>query len=334
MKKLGVFLLGVAGLIAASMGASSVYNYFSPGGALGGTGSSQTVNLAAGSSYILGNLPVANLNGGTGASSSTFWTGNGTWSTPAGSTGGNPTGLVGTTAVNGSATTFMRSDAAPALNTTISPTFTGNWTFTPSSAGSAAITLNPNSTETAVLINGAAATSVKYETWQETGQTYWQWYSPASSNDLRLYNNAFGDVMGFGGDGGLYSTGQLDKGAGTLNMARLYAANIRVPAIASGTCIADNTHSPTVYLASGSSNITGCTTVSSGANQWYQFTFFSSYSFPPTCVVSYYTTAVAAGPYVSYLYSPPTTTTVQVATQSLASASGDQVSVICSNLNL
>lgn len=41
----------------------------------------------------------------------------------------NPTGSVGTTAVNGSATTFMRSDGAPAINQAISPTWTGAHTF-------------------------------------------------------------------------------------------------------------------------------------------------------------------------------------------------------------
>jgi hypothetical protein len=50
-------------------------------------------------------------------------------------TAANPTATLGLTAINGTATTFMRSDAAPALNVGIAPTWTGLHTYSRSLSG-------------------------------------------------------------------------------------------------------------------------------------------------------------------------------------------------------
>jgi hypothetical protein len=55
--------------------------------------------------------------------------------------GANPTASVGLAAVNGSALTFMRSDAAPALSQSITPTWTGAHVFSSTVAMNGGVTL-------------------------------------------------------------------------------------------------------------------------------------------------------------------------------------------------
>jgi hypothetical protein len=99
------------------------------------------------------------LSPASGGGTAKFLRADGNWAIPSYPTvpvSANPTATIGLAAVNGVAATYMTSDSAPALSQGISPTWTGNHTFTP--AAGTAVTVNGRSGANAVsIVSGSGA---------------------------------------------------------------------------------------------------------------------------------------------------------------------------------
>lgn len=108
-----------------------------------------------------------------------------TWATPSTGSPANPTAVVGLTVVNGSASTFMRSDAAPPLDQTIAPSWTGLHTFT------GGVTVAPPSGDTNVSLNSPLSTNQANIVYQAAGTTKWI-VGKDGSNNFAVWDQAFG----------------------------------------------------------------------------------------------------------------------------------------------
>jgi hypothetical protein len=157
-----------------------------------------------GTAYIGTGSPTAGyyVDGGTGA-----WT-----VLPSGGTGANPTGTIGLSAVNGSASTFLRSDGAPALSQAIVPTWTGLHTF--------GKTIAANTAQDAILL-AAGGTASASGTQYYSGSLHMQCSAyktnataAAQSNDMIQYLTPVSGAAStssvlnwaFATNGGAYST--------------------------------------------------------------------------------------------------------------------------------
>ena len=123
-----------------------------------------------------GTIPTGTL-GGNGTSTTTFLREDGTFAVPAYPTGANPAGTVGPTATNGVATTFMRSDAAPALDLTTPYSFT-NTLSASSLTAVGGFGCNSKSAQTAAAVGAAVVGTAA------TNAAPWGYATQAQADDI------------------------------------------------------------------------------------------------------------------------------------------------------
>jgi hypothetical protein len=186
---------GGAGAAPAPLGSLGTTTTVLHGNAAG----APTFGAVSLSADVTGNLPVGNLNSGTSASATTFWRGDGTWGTPAGTATGTVTSVAATVP-----SVFSVSGSPITTSGTLAITYSG--TALPLANGGTAATSAPaamaslmgfTSTATAASTTTLTNTSSYYQ--QFTGVTTQTVTLPVTSTlvtgwTFHIVNNSTGNV--------------------------------------------------------------------------------------------------------------------------------------------
>lgn len=148
--------------------------------------------------------------------------------------GANPSASVGLTAVNGSAVTWMRSDGAPALSQSITPTWTNPHIFTNTSQTPVTIKTT-GANQTIPLVD--CGTAGKQSLWSFADATVVKWYIGKESDNSFIISNGAVNVMqaaptSAGTQGIIVGTAVTGgyKGINTINAVGLYIGGVAVTA--------------------------------------------------------------------------------------------------------